>query len=243
VNKKCGKERGKMKKWALALGMLLLLTTPILISMSSQSESGVRIADQAGEAVQDWECKANFSKGEIVAVTILQNISWGTGPYAVDEDTLTKYVPVEVADPVNGTSSYELQYMLNPSLGVAGRLYGVNFTELSVGAGLIPFTLPYHKFQEVTFIAGIANYTGTYVASINYSNVWPYLQPYDTPSWFAFYRGYLDTAQPYSSLLYVALTAFPISIVLLVYGSGLRWGKKGKRRSATGSDANAATPR
>jgi hypothetical protein len=203
-----------MKKWAIGFGILLLFSTLIFLSVSNQP--AVKTYRQlAGTPVQDWECRGNFLEGDIVGVKIMQNLNWSQGPYALDPSAGDKLIYVEVVDPNNGSSRYELEYTINPSYPTHG-LQGINFTVLAVGDGLVPPEKNAPKFGEITFVAGTAKYNGTYVARI--ALIDPPVQDYDKPSYFALFRGYHKTVQPYSSFLYVGLTTLPVGSILLIYG-------------------------
>jgi hypothetical protein len=212
-----------MKKWAVGLGLILIFVG--FVSLASYNSPSSEIASElAGEKDPDklanWEYAGNFSEGDIILVVMRQNIFWSEGAMAWDigpSSIPTKWVDINITDPQNGISAYELQYTYRQEdIGRSMKIY--NFTILSFGEGI-------NETQKVrqtgaTFTAGIAKLSGTYVGNITMVDPDPkgYRENNYPPAYFALFRGYPIMTYPLQYLLFAGIATPLLGIVFLVFG-------------------------
>ena len=211
-----------MKKWAVVLATILLLSTIIMFGYCRTSVVGYA-TELAGltdtSKLSEWEYAGNFSKNEIILVDLLQNIHWSENVtyFDVVANIPTLWVTVNITDPAHTTSEYELAYTYQAT-DVSHRLLAYNLTILSNATEINPFA-PI-KETGVTFVAGTAEQNGTYVANVTSvsSDVLEFRQTDLKPSFFALYKARAVVTYPYSILSYAGFVTGPACIAFAVYG-------------------------
>jgi hypothetical protein len=220
-----------MKIWPFAVGILLLLLTPILLASYKTSYTTISYttglaSDAKGTPdLSVWEFAGNFSANDLILVDLLPNILWNSNEGAfdlLDNGMPVMYVDMSITDPGNSVSQYELWYTYNPEDGTR-RLTVFNVTALSVGEGINQTALVPPGFSNpVTFIAGTAELDGMYFANLTFVGaVTNYRSDGNLkPGAFALYyeRTIEQNSQPYASLLYVSFVTVTASIISLAYG-------------------------
>ena len=212
-----------MKKWAFAVGIILLLLTPILLTSYKMSTTGYAsglASTTEPSNLYVWECAGNFSANDLILVDLLPNIFWSSNESAfdvLDNGMPVMYADINITDPKNSTSTYELEFTYNPT-DIKRNLHPYNLTVLSAGEGINQTVNV--KETGVTFIAGIAKLDGTYFANLTFVG---FMLDYRadgrfTPGTFALYWGRTEESHPYMSLLYVNFVTIPASVIFLVYG-------------------------
>jgi hypothetical protein len=220
-----------MKIWPFAVGILLLLLTPIILASYKTSYTTISYAtglasDAKGTPdLSVWEFSGNFSANDLILVDLLPNILWSNNAGAfdlLDNGMPAMYVDMSITDPGDSVSKYELWYTFNPGDSTR-RLTVFNVTALSVGEGIDPTArVPPGFSNPVTFIAGTAELDGTYFANLTFAGAVTDFR-WDgklKPGAFALYyeRTIEQKSQPYASLLYLSFVTVPASVISLAYG-------------------------
>jgi len=214
-----------MKVWAVAVGIILLLATPVLLA--SYNTAYGTVSTTAGPWPQNqnaWEYSANFSANEIILAQLSPNMFWFNNTRAfdmLDDGTPIMYVDINITDPENGLSQYELWYtydVTNPSR------YGLyNATMLYTAPGINQTLHLAPNFNAANgLILGAAEYNGTYLANVTFVG---YAIDFRADGQFppaSFVLNYavttLQKSYPYTNLVYVNFLTIPASVVFLIYG-------------------------
>lgn len=232
-----------MNKWILGFGLFLLLMAPVLLTFTKTT----RVAPKATEGpassndpseIKRWECAGNFTKDDVIMVELLPDIFWAQNPAAFDliSENGTSfnvlYVDINITDPQNSISQYEVWLHFDQT---ANRFSVYNATALSFGGGISSTVLLPNKYNfTLTFIAGMAQLNGTYVANVVSAGA---LYDYRTDGTYPpavlelFYlRTTFELSKPYADLLYAGYATIPIGGTLLVYG--IIWRTKPHRKAS-----------
>jgi hypothetical protein len=215
--------RENMNKWAVSIGVVLIVAGLILSSFHNLSRTET-FSELAGETdpskLAGWEYAGNFTAGDIIIVDVLQNIFWTNSSAAYDLVAMvpTKDVIVNITDPKNGVSEFDVVYTYSPDDLTLRQMHTYNITILSLSDGI---SQDYHVSQSgATFVAGKAMYSGTYTANI--TDIIPdhlgYRQNGLNPAYFALFKAYNVTSYPYGSTFYIGVGTSAAGIILIVYG-------------------------
>jgi hypothetical protein len=230
-----------MNKWALAVGIILVIVSPVLLtSYKTVYATPVFKASLAGDArISSWECSGTFAKDDVIFADIRPDLFWFNNSGAFDvldnpPGMAVFYVDINITDPKNTVSQYELWYTYDPTQSIPYAVYNVSVLSLGEGINNTVY-LPNQYNVTYTFYAGRALLDGTYFANVT-SAGWPYdyriYNPTAPPSYFAlsYGRTTLELSQPYSSLLYVGYVTIPAGVIFLV--CGLKTGKPIRKASS-----------
>ena len=217
-----------MKKWAFAVGMILLLLTPILLTSYRTTYATPKVTQGPASTTDTsnlsaWECTGNFSANDVIMVEFLPNIFWAQNPGAfdvLDNGMSVLYVDMNITDPKNSMSQYELWLTYDQT---NNQFSVYNATALSFGEGVNSTVVLPNKFtMTYTFVAGTAQLNGTYFANVTFAGyVIDYRVDgtYKPAAFELFYvRTSLQLSQPYMNLLYVGYAIIPAGVIFLVYG-------------------------
>jgi hypothetical protein len=227
-----------MKKWAVGAGILLFVVAAGLLGSHNVPVTAyaTQLAGSKDEPTGEWEYSGNFSRGDIIMVDIYQNIFWSenVSEYDVIDGIPTLWIDLNITDPSNTVSTFELQYTYQQT-DVEHRLLAYNLTVVSVGTGIDP-TAPISE-TGVTFIAGTAKLNGTYVADITSvgSDILEYRVTNLKPGYFTLWKAVAHETYPYEGLLYVGFAAIPAGFIFAAYGL-----KKNERISKKRTKSEAA---
>jgi hypothetical protein len=232
-----GEKAKKMKKWTavVVVGILLILVSGILLAAYNLPVDAytTSLAGPSGESTGDWVYAANFTANDIILVDIYQNLFWSQNVtfFDVIAGIPTLFLNVNITDPKNTVSAYQLQYTFQQS-DVTHRLLAYNLTEWAVGTGINP-KAPVTE-SGITFIAGVAKFNGTYVANITWvgSDVLQYRATSYKPGYFALWKAVAYETYPYRSLLYVSFATIPAGSIFVGYGLNKNNRKSKKRTKA-----------
>jgi hypothetical protein len=214
-----------MKKWAIGIGIILLLVTSILLTSYNRVFATPKTTQGLASTgdLSTWECAGNFTKDDVIFVELLPNIFWAENPSAfdiLDNNVPVMYVDLNITDPKNTMSQYELWLTYDQT---TNRFSVYNASALSFGEGINSTIYLPNKFNVTyTFYAGRAMLNGTYFANITsagYAIDYRADGTYKPAAFELFYaRTTFDLSQPYTSMLYIGYATIPSSIIFLVYG-------------------------
>jgi len=217
-----------VKRWAVAVGLLLLLLVPVLLTSYKTIYATPEVTQGSASTTDTsnlsaWECTGNFSANDVIMVEFLPNIFWAQNPAAfdvLDNGTPVLYVDMNITDPKSNMSQYELWLTYDRT---NNRFSVINVTALSLGEGINSTVFVPNKFtMTYTFIAGTAKLNGTYFANVTFVGFAVNYRAngtYKPAAFELFYaRTVLQLSQPYASLLYVGYAIIPAGAIFLVYG-------------------------
>lgn len=225
--------RQDMKKWAVAVGIILLILTPFLLTQYNVPYGTVNTTIGSWPTHSTWETAANFSENDIILLAFSPNIFWSQDPYgleATDTSPPIAYtiVDINLTDPnhsVNETQ-YELWFAFSYSTQYQYSVY--NATLLSVGDGINRTAVLAPTFSNVNnFVLGTAESSGTYFGNVTFVGGGVMYPGHDyrsngtyPPANFAFNWAHtvLRKSYPYASLLYVSFLTIPASVAFMAYG-------------------------
>jgi hypothetical protein len=229
-----------MNKWAVGVGIILLILSPVLLTSykavyaTPKFSSGLASNVSNPSQWSSWERWGTFAKDDVIFVDLRPEIFWAQNPAAFDVENgyAVLYVDINITDPKSTMSQYELWLTYDAT---ANQFSVYNASVLSFGDGINSTVyLPNQYNITYTFMAGRALLDGAYFANVTSVGF-----PYDyrvknstaTPSYFALFYGRttFQLSQPYSSLLYAGYVTIPASVIFLVYG--LKTGKPINRAS------------
>lgn len=214
-----------MKNWAVAIGIILLILAAVLLKNYGATYATANLTQglaSSNSNLSTWECTGNFLQHDVIMLNLLPNMFWFQNPSAfdvLDNGQSIMYVYVNITDPANGVSYYELWYTFDQT---TSRYSVYNATALSFGEGInSTVLLPANFNMTYTLVAGTAQLNGTYVANVTFvGNVINFAGGEYKPSAFQLYYGRtaLQLSQPYTNLQYVGYAAIPTSVIFLAYG-------------------------
>jgi hypothetical protein len=222
-----------VKKWAVAIGLLLLLLAPVMLTSyktiyaSAKVTQGLASTNNSSN-LSAWECTGNFSANDVIMVELLPNIFWAQNPAAfdlLDDGRNVLYLDMNITDPEESMSQYELWLTYDQTYS---RFSVINVTALSLGEGINDTVVLPNKFNMTyTFVAGTAQLNGTYFANVTFAGFAVDYRANDTisgvhatPSVFELFyaRTSFELSHPYASLLYVGYAVIPAGVIFLIYG-------------------------
>jgi hypothetical protein len=214
-----------MKNWAVAIGIILLVVTSILLTSYNRVYATPKVTQGLASTgdLSTWECAGNFTKDDVIFVELLPNIFWAQNSAAfdiLDNNIPVMYVDMNITDPKNTMSQYELWLTYDKSLN---RFSVYNASALSFGEGINSTIFLPNKFNVTyTFYAGRAMLNGTYLANITsagYAINYRTEGTYKPAAFELFYaRATFEVTQPYTNLLYIGYATTPLSVIFLAYG-------------------------
>jgi hypothetical protein len=223
--------RQGMKKWAVAVGIILLIITPFLLTQYNIPYGAVSTTNGSWPTNPNtWETAANFSANDIILLEFSPNIFWFSNSYdleVTDQGVAYTIVDINITDPRKSAdeSQYEMWYAFDYTNYRAG-IY--NMTLLSLGDGINRTAVVAPTFSNANgFILGTAKFDGTYFANVTFvgggimypGNDYRSNGTYP-PANFAldWARTVLQKFYPYTDLLYVSFFTIPASVAFMVYG-------------------------
>jgi len=230
-----------VKRWAVAVGLLLLLLASVLLTSYKTIYATPKVTQGPASTTDTsnlsaWECTGNFSENDVIMVEFLPNIFWAENPAAfdvLDNRMPVLYVDMNITDPKNNMSQYELWLTFDQT---NNHFSVINVTALSFGEGINSTVVVPNKFtMTYTFIAGTAQLNGTYFANATFVGFMVDYRANGTykPAVFELFyaRTVLQLSQPYASLLYVGYAIIPAGVIFLIYG-GLKRTKPTRKASS-----------
>jgi len=220
-----------MKKWTVAIGLVILIVGLLLISSWNMSQEITE--DQNVMVEGKWDISSNFQKGETVTLGFSPTNDWSLLAYEYwDEPPYSrKYLSLNVTNTV--TNSYTLfEAILAPPGGVIPEppymflltLYDVILVEddggIAVGDG--------PDFDPTRgILLGTAKNDGVHVVHTSLfppyvidkhlnGSVWPH--PASPPSQLILYRVTTETIYPYTFLLPIGSSLGIIGIIMSIWG-------------------------
>jgi hypothetical protein len=218
-----------MRKLPVAVGIFLLVLTPILLASYNVSHKTYDTLTERADTASDqsrWGCAGNFSANDTILVDLLQNMFWANNTQAFDlvNNVPTFYLDVSITDPKKGVSQYELEYTYHPT-DPSQKLepYSGNVTSVGEGINTTVAVLSNFRTPSGLFIVGRATVNGTYVANVTFAGAeinYVTDDPELTPAVFALWFGRTVTreSQPYAILLPFSFVTLPVGVIFLVYG-------------------------
>jgi hypothetical protein len=223
-----------MKKWAVAVGTVLLILTPFLLTKYNTPYG--RISTISGNWPTNpntWTTAANFSANDIILLEFSPNIFWFSNPAALEvidvrgKTIAYTIVDINITDPRESAdeSQYEFWYTFDYT---SFRASFFNGTMLSVGDGINRTAVLAPTFHAASaFVLGTAKFDGTYFANATFVGggiMYPG-SDYRSNGTYPPANFALDWARtaaqkfyPYAGLLYVSFFTIPASVVFIVYG-------------------------
>lgn len=215
-----------MKIWAIAVGIILLLATPIILS-TYQTAYGT-VSTTPGPWPQNrnsWEYSGNFSASEIILAQFSPNMFWFNDTRAFDmplnDTTPIMYVDINITDPENGQSHYELWYTYDVTNPSRYGLYNATMDYAAPGINKTVHLAPNFNIAN-GLVLGAAEYNGTYLANVTFVG---YAIDFRADGRFppaSFVLNWavttLQKSYPYTNMVYANFFTIPVSIMFLIYG-------------------------
>jgi len=225
------RKRESMKKWAAAVGIILLMLTPILLTYYNQAYGTVSTPSGDWTVHPNvWEMEVNFSANDIILLEFSPNIFWFSKSTAFEvSDSGVPYIIVDmnITDPRKSSneSLYELWYTFDATK-YQYSLY--NATMLLVGDGINQTVHVAPTFRNTNgFILGAAELNGTYHANVTFVGGGYMIPGSDyrsngtyPPANFAlnWAHNVIQKSYPYATFLYAAFFTIPAGFAFLIYG-------------------------
>lgn len=197
-----------MRKWLLALGLVLFLVGMIFTSSAVQAEE---IIDEKEEFIKteanSYQISINLIQGDKVRLTIAQGIDWVKllEPQYEGLPFPHKFVYVNITDPNGEDSMFEVTY-----IKYQDDFFLYNISVVASRGG-------FEAENSSRKIVGYVRVTGLYTAAV--TGAFPALD--SPPSALTFFNVYeeVTTDYPYSHLLYPGIAILGVSVVLSTLGA------------------------
>lgn len=201
-----------MKRWILAVGLILIFFGALLWLQSTVTEQKPVISwNDARTVVDSLEVSANFTAGEVVALRVGSNYQWRQEPGAEDTSYLpTTYVFLNITGPQGKDSQYEIDFVKDRNVLSVYNVY------LRIAGG---FSGDYgnETLRNQDAIVGKVLYTGEYKA-----RVWGVMPPPGgiyPPNSLAYQRQVVVTVteHPYSDIVKAAYALFILGAIVTAF--------------------------
>jgi hypothetical protein len=220
-----------MKKWAIAVGIILLMLTPILFAYHNHAYATLSTPNGVWTVHSNvWEIGADFSEKDIILLEFSPNLFWFSKSDAFEvSDSGVPYIIVDIniTDPIKSSneSLLELWYAFDQTR-YQFSLY--NLTMLSVGDGINSTVSFASTFRNTNgYVLGAAELNGTYDANVTFVGG-GYMYPGSDWRWNGTYppanfalnwaRNVVQKSYPYAAFFYVPFFNLPAGFALLIYG-------------------------
>lgn len=239
-----------MKKWAVSIGIILLILTPIILaSYNTAYGTASTTAGPWPLNANSWEYSANYNASDTILAGFSPNINWFNNSAAfdlTDSGQSVMYVDFNITDPAKGESQYELWLTFdqtNYRWSFINQTLLYNATGISATVGP-PYSLPLAPNFHVAsgIILGTAVLNGTYFANVTFVG---YIVNFRDPSSGNFPPSNfvlnwatttLQKSYPLANLIYGNFFTIPGSVLFLVYG--LKKTKKNSIRKMPKRESN-----
>jgi len=238
-----------MKKWAIAVGIVILLSGLVAISFGNQSKVDTIESNKTVE--KQWSISDTFAKGLNITVDFQQSYDWSLEFFEISDDPPyhRKYLWVNVTDTVANTNTTFKVTLVVPRGIVGEAIYTsrlevyppVNVTQH--GATIVEDQPEVNPDYGINL--GVTRNDGLYIVTLAFDPQFaivldkepsgkPYTHPPGPPAVLRVHKVSEQTNYPYTFLLPVGASLGVIGIALPV------WGAKSSKRKAIRKERNAS---
>lgn len=209
------------RKKLLVIGLFLIFVGFCLWGVSSNKEVH-EIDEPAGGGSKVWEVSGNFTRGDIMYISMTQGLNWAE--MLEPPSPGYKWIQLNVSDPYGGFIIFEVEYVKRPETE-PGPPLSPTYVRIEENSSKCLRLLWNEKinFSGGVFIVGEVLASGNYTAKVidfipSAGNEYP-------PSSLQLRRKWLSYSHPYLFLLYLGIAIIILGLLIVILAV-----KKRKRR-------------
>jgi hypothetical protein len=200
--------------WVL-LGLILAILGYGFIQMSETAYSSLAYPLIA-RSENEWETDGDFNVGDVMFVVIRQGANPPWSLVLEADPPRTKYVYLNISDPKGGGVLFELEYFLPEESSPGDPLRSTYVRVVKNDSDCLLIDLNQAEFKG-EFVAGRVNFSGTYKAKVVYFD--PPAGNESPPSLLEFRKIIMNTAKPYSFMVYLGSLVVPLGFLIAAWGA------------------------